>query len=352
MDGEKGMDGLKTEKRIHGWLIPLIALILLVTESVSAQETSELEEETKADEEIKVLLETLEEYRNRLRSSLEKYGKKAEDFEFDYRETQLEKRLKQERDTENNLFSFAPHQRNYILPVSYSTHPNQQRFDYLDSERDLQSTEIKFQLSIKVPLLQQWASDRQSLHFAYTQTSWWQAYHSEASRPFRESNYEPEFFFTQQSDLQFLGLSNPYNRLGFAHQSNGRTDPQSRSWNYIYASTVLAKGNWMLEFSPRYKLPRFTGEDDNPDLENYIGYFDLSLAYANWGQEFVVTTQGNFETEQGGLQLDWSFPLYGGKLRGLVQAYAGYGESLIDYDHENYRFSIGFQFTNQLFGDF
>ena len=310
-----------------------------------------LQAEEDVEERAISLQERVSEYRLLLEEALVEYGQLARDYEFDYSETGLEKRLDYERSLKTNPFSFTPHKRNYILPASYSTNPNQQRFAYIQEDTELQPVEIKFQLSVKVPVLPQLFSEKGSLHFAYTQTSWWQAYNEEASKPFRETNYTPEIFYTHEGRWRFLGLNNTYNHLGYAHQSNGRTEPQSRSWNYLYATTAFSRGNWMLEARPRIKLPRFKGEDDNPDLEDYIGYLDLSLAYVNSRQEYVLTVKGNPETERGGIQLDWSFPVYG-KLRGLVQAYGGYGESLIDYDHENYRLSIGFQFTNQLFGDY
>ncbi|WP_114416198.1 phospholipase A [Marinospirillum perlucidum] len=336
---------MQLRKTALSWLLGGISTLGLTGQVLAAQ----AEEAASPQEEIP-LEERLDNYRSQLRELYEDYSQELEAYPFDYSDTQLEKRLQQELRLDSNPFAFTPHQRNYLLPFSYTSDTNEEGFDAITQDADLQPVEIKFQFSLKVPVMQQWLSEEDSLHLAFTQTSWWQAYHRDASRPFRESNYQPEIFYTHRSDLHFLGLQNNYNRLGIAHESNGRTNPQSRSWNYIYWSTALAKGRWMLEFSPRYKLPRITGEANNPDIEDYLGYFDLTLAYANWKQEWVVTTQGNFETEKGGLQLDWSFPILG-RLRGLLQVYGGYGESLVDYNHENYRISLGIQFTNQLFGE-
>lgn len=330
-----------------------MALLLCGPLFVHAQEETESQDSVQAvvplDQEEDLRGRILE-YQLLLRETLAEYGQLVRDYEFEYQETSLERRLRQERELASNPFSFTPHRRNYILPVSYSSNPNQERFEYIQQDTDLQPVEIKFQLSVKVPVMQGLLDDRGSVHFAYTQTSWWQAYNNDASKPFRETNYTPEVFFTYEQPRYFLGITNTWNRFGYAHQSNGRTEPQSRSWNYLYISSAFARGPWMLEATPRIKLPRFKGEDDNPDLEDYVGYLDLRLAYVNARQEYVLTVKGNPRTEKAGLQFDWSFPVYG-RLRGLFQAYAGYGESLIDYDHENYRVSLGFQFTNQLFGE-
>ncbi|MBE0505799.1 MAG: phospholipase A [Marinospirillum sp.] len=298
----------------------------------------------------KQLEERMVEYRTLLRETLLQYGEMAQNHEFDYSTTELDERLNQERVIQSLPFGFTPHERNYILPVSYSSYPNRTSFEAIDSEASMQPLEIKFQLSMKIPVMTDLFNDKGTLFFAYTQTSWWQAYNNEASKPFRETNYKPELFLTLENDIRFLGFTNSYNRIGYAHQSNGRNLPLSRSWNYLYVSSALSKGNWMLELTPRVRIPGMGGEDNNPDLEKYIGYVDLSLAYANNDFEYILSAKGSFEDDgHGGLQLDWSFPIKG-KMRGLVQVYAGYGESLIDYNHENYRFSLGLQFTNQLLG--
>lgn len=48
-----------------------------------------------------------------------------------------------------------------------------------------------------------------------------------------------------------------------------------------------------------------------------------------------------------GTQLDYSWPMFG-SIRGHLQYYYGYGESLIDYDQRTNRLSLGFS-LNPLF---
>ncbi|MDG1752361.1 MAG: phospholipase A, partial [Thalassotalea sp.] len=55
----------------------------------------------------------------------------------------------------------------------------------------------------------------------------------------------------------------------------------------------------------------------------------------------------NFSHQKGGMELSFTFPLWG-KLRGYAQYTAGYGESLIDYNHSQQRFGLGIALTNLL----
>lgn len=56
----------------------------------------------------------------------------------------------------------------------------------------LDDVKIKFQVSLKYLAKQDLTFEDLDLPFAFTTTSWWQAYNSGISSPFRETNYEPE----------------------------------------------------------------------------------------------------------------------------------------------------------------
>ena len=49
----------------------------------------------------------------------------------------------------------------------------------------------------------------------------------------------------------------------------------------------------------------------------------------------------DFSDSKGAIELDWSFPLPG-PVKGFVQFFDGYGETLLDYDERDTRIGLGF----------
>lgn len=245
-----------------------------------------------------------------------------------------------ERASDRNPFSITGYRRNYLLPFSYNTNPNDDSLG--DNGDPVDNAEVKFQFSAQFNLVNNLFGDNGDLYFAYTQRSWWQAYNSEASSPFRETNFEPEVFVTFDNDFSLLGWTNIQNRIAFNHQSNGRSAPLSRSWNRVILDSVFQNGNWALSIAPHWRVPESESEDDNPDIERFMGYGDVTLATRLFDDhEASLLVRGNPSAGNMGSQLDYSWPLFG-NVRGHMQYYYGYGESLVDYDHRNNRLSLGF----------
>ncbi|MDN6179964.1 MAG: phospholipase A [Halomonas subglaciescola] len=253
-----------------------------------------------------------------------------------------------EDESSHNPFSITTHRTNYLFPVSYNGNQDRTRFRDIDADGDAQNTEVKFQFSAKFSLLKGLFGDHGDLYFGYTQRSWWQAYNTDSSSPFRETNYEPEVFIDFANAWRLFGWVNTRNRLSLNHQSNGRSAPLSRSWNRVYLESTLQRGNWALAVAPHWRIPESAGEDDNPDIERYMGYGDIRLAKRfDHDQEFSTLLRGNPSSGNYGTRLDYSWPAFKG-LRGHVQYYYGYGESLVDYDQRVHRLSLGFS-LNPLF---
>lgn len=257
----------------------------------------------------------------------------------------VEERRELERESARNPFSITTHRRNYLLPLTYNLNPNDRGFSAGDPDR----AEVKFQFSAKFNLVDNLFGDAGGdLYFAYTQRSWWQAYNTDSSSPFRETNYEPEVFIDFDTRWSLLGWTNISNRLGLNHQSNGRSSEQSRSWNRVTLQSTFLNDDWAVTVAPHWRIPESEAEDDNPDIHHYMGYGDVTVAHRfNTDQEVSMLVRGNPSDGNMGTQLDYSWPLFG-NVRGHVQYYSGYGDSLIDYDHRTQRLGLGFS-LNPLF---
>ena len=260
----------------------------------------------------------------------------------------LSDRRQWEQESSRNPFSITTHRTNYLFPVSYNTNQDANNFREVTDASGPNNNEVKFQFSAKFNLAEDIFGNVGDVYFAYTQRSWWQAYNTDASSPFRETNYEPEVFIDFDSAWSALGWVNTRNRIAFNHQSNGRSDPLSRSWNRVYLESTLQRGDWALTLAPHWRVPESDGVDNNPDIERFVGYGDIRLAKRlQNNHEFAGQLRGNPSTGNYGTQVDYSWPAFNG-VRAHVQYYYGYGESMIDYDNRVHRLSLGFS-LNPLF---
>jgi phospholipase A1 len=265
----------------------------------------------------------------------------------------INRRLFDESVTENNPYVITAHKPNYVLPLTYNGKPNET--PYMDREGALQNLEAKFQLSLKFQVANGVLGRDSLLFFAYTNQSYWQSYNSQFSSPFRETNHEPEMFVLLPQQWHLFGLRNRVIALGLVHQSNGRSGTLSRSWNRLYANFIFERDNMVLSVRPWYRLPEPAKNapddphgDDNPDILDYMGYGDMRILYKNRQQTYSLMVRNPLHMPfRGAVELNWSFPL-GKRLKGYVQYFNGYGESLIDYNARVNRLGIGIALTDWL----
>jgi len=146
-----------------------------------------------------------------------------------------EERLQAELREQHEWFAITPHKPNYILPATYNFNANYDA--YGEFGEFFSDAELKFQLSLKTQLWPGLIGDS-SLWFGYTQQSYWQIFaDSEASAPFRETNYQPELIWSFPTDFGFMGLRGRTVNLALNHQSNGQSDP------FTFRITVRLAGN-------------------------------------------------------------------------------------------------------------
>ena len=260
--------------------------------------------------------------------------------------TVLDYRIRKEAESADNSYALTAHQPSYILPLAYASSPNDAPFDdstpLVDGDGKQDNLEVKFQISFRVPVNRNFFFKNSHLWFGYTQLSLWQLYNRDASAPFRETNYEPELIWAFLVNRSFGDVKLTHLSAAINHQSNGRSEPLSRSWNRFYINSIWAYENWVLSFRPWIRLPETDGTDDNPDIEDYMGNFDIRLGKKYSDHTFSTMLRSNLDSDRlrNFYELSYSFSI-NRKFRGYAQFVSGYGESLIDYNHRNRRFSIG-----------
>ncbi len=230
-------------------------------------------------------------------------------------------------------FNIYPYKKNYLLPVTYDfkEHDNRKQF------------ETAFQLSAEKPIAYNFFGFNESISAAYTQKSFWQT--SKNSSPFRETNYEPEIFiqFPYKNDMYLKGY-----KIALNHQSNGRDNELSRSWNRVYLEGYFQALNLFVIPRVWYRIP--DAQDDNPDIEDFYGHGELSFMYVYKKHIFETMLRNNLEfNNKGAAELNWTFPLPkifdSTNSYGLIQIFSGYGNSLIDYDREIHKIGFGIAFS-------
>lgn len=253
----------------------------------------------------------------------------------------LDSRWELAKDSKLGLFNLRAYKPVYLFPVFWTSRPNtlpsSSRSDEPASGEPLplDDTEAKFQLSFKTKVAESLFGDNGDLWTAYTQSSRWQVYNGEESRPFRETNYEPEVMLVFRSNYSLLGWRGRMLAMSFNHQSNGRADPISRSWNRVMLNVGLDRDDWALTVRPWWRIPDGEPDDENPGIEDYVGRADATLVRRWNGHEFALMGRHSLrsgEDAHGALQFDWGFPI-SRSFRGHLQMFDGYGESLIDYNH-------------------
>jgi phospholipase A1/A2 len=258
---------------------------------------------------------------------------------------------------ESKLGRIQPYRQTYLLMMNRTSNPNRQPGSPLidhnvTTPSDIQAVEVKFQLSFKADI-----GDQRNINFlgiktfrfwwAYTQQSNWQAYNFRNSSPYRETVYEPELIATlgtgYASGLKLINL-------GVVHQSNGRSLPESRGWYRIY---LLGGWEWndttSIMVRAWQRIPENSLKDDNPDIIDYLGRGDLTIRWEprDKSQSVAMLLRNNLRgtNNRGYVQIDWATPVnVGSAARMHIQMTSGYGESLIDYNHRQNTFGLGFSF--------
>jgi len=260
----------------------------------------------------------------------------------------LDQRWELARDSKLGSFNLRAYKPLYLLPAFWNSDLNQQPHspnpqNQITQSQELKDTEAKFQLSFKTKLAENLIGHNGDLWFGYTQSSRWQLYTASTSRPFRETNHEPELLMVFRNGYRLGDWRGRMLAVGINHQSNGRSLPLSRSWNRLMFNIGLDRDNWALMLRTWIRIAESAKTDDNPDISDYLGRGDLTLTRVLGGHEISLMARHSLRAgarSRGALQLDWGFPIHG-QFRGHLQVFSGYGESMIDYNHRTTAVGLG-----------
>tara|TARA_R110000764_G_scaffold44470_2_gene100149 strand:+ start:16631 stop:17530 length:900 start_codon:yes stop_codon:yes gene_type:complete len=249
----------------------------------------------------------------------------------------------------DNPFAFSQHRLNYILPFSYVSDPNTLSASGLSTE-NVDNIEAKYQISVKLPLYQV-ENSTSGLYMAFTAVSYWQVYNGEASKPFRETNYEPELFYSWRNELTFAGFKFNQIRFGLSHQSNGQSGLRSRSWNRLFTSAMFSDADSFYHIKAWYRIkedekddPFDSTGDDNPDITTFMGHTEFGYGTTLGDFNVMALMRNNLKTSnnKGSIELNLSYPI-SERYELLMQYFNGYGDSLVDYNRHQQRIGFGVQ---------
>lgn len=236
-------------------------------------------------------------------------------------------------------FLITPYKPMTITPGRRSFTPNEQpvsenpAYNY-PFRVPLGEFEAKFQISFKVKVVEGLIGKTGDIWIGYTQRSHWQIYNTGFSRPFRETNYEPELLLNFATNAPVLGFKMRMLGLAFNHQSNGRALPLSRSWNRVIGHAGFERENWVLLLRGWYRLA--DTDDENPAITDHIGRGDAVLIRKAGRSLFSLAGSHSLRggtLSRGQVQFDWTYRI-SGNFKLNLQLGHGYGETLIDYNHK------------------
>jgi phospholipase A1 len=256
-----------------------------------------------------------------------------------------------------NLRNYRPVSLSLIASDSVNMAPSSPTPGHSADYQPYLQTEGRIQLSVRTKIGQGFLTHddpvkRDSLWFGYTQQSYWQIFTSSISRPFRNTDHEPEFMYIVPTDAALPGgWRLRYSGLSINHQSNGQSLPLSRSWNRAILMAGMEKDT---RFTLSGRLWQRLGDgdetDDNPGISDHVGRAELT---GQWNLDrdntLGLTVRHSLtHAANGSVRLEWLRALgnghrgsYASGLRFHTQLFSGYGDSLVDYNRWRTVLSIG-----------
>ena len=102
--------------------------------------------------------------------------------------------------------------------------------------------------------------------------------------------------------------------------------------------------NWSVVLNPWIRIQEEAMEDNNPNIEDYVGRAELLTAFSKDKHSISLALRHSLKfggNNRGSLRLDYSFCILD-YLFLHAQVFHGYGENLIDYNHKQTTVGLGF----------
>lgn len=261
----------------------------------------------------------------------------------------LSKMFELEDEDQRGVFKPSMYKPMYVIPFRLTDNVNRQPQNANPQRgnppyKEYQNVESKFQVSLKTKVWQDFLGLKGDFWVAFTQQAYWQVYNGDLSRPFRELNYEPEVMYVTPLRLSIGDFKWQMVGLSINHQSNGKEQMYSRSWNRIILMNAFEYNNFT--FITRFwrRMSEKTEGDDNADILDYMGRGELTVSYNSNKHSFIFLMRNNLKfnkNNKGFGEFTYIYPVGKGGLRVFAQLSTGYGDSLIEYNHKQTTFGAG-----------
>ncbi len=112
---------------------------------------------------------------------------------------------------------------------------------------------------------------------------------------------------------------------------------------------TFENGGYFVGLKPWYRLSPDSSAGRGPDLDAHFGNFEITGGYRSGDYTSSVKLRNNLSSENyGAVELSWKFPI-SNRVRGVVNYFDGYGESLIDYSVRVRTLGVGFELAPGFF---
>ncbi|MDR0573568.1 MAG: phospholipase A [Tannerella sp.] len=201
------------------------------------------------------------------------------------------------------------------------------------------TSNAKFQLSISHRLTKSILPFDTYLFLHFSQKTIWNV--MEESLPVRDLNFNPGIGLGRLiiRENKYIGRA----MLMLEHESNGKDNLASRSWNKVSLGTYLMFSR-NIDTQLKLWIP-VIDSDNNRDILKYNGVGHFGINYHNDSRSFHAGLLATWRTESFSFNTQWelSFKLNKKVNQYLfIQYYNGYGENLLDYNRFKSIIRIGF----------